>query len=289
MNCIKEFAIALSGLFILVPCSGQTSMDLSDMGDKNFMVFRDDYFYGEKIIDKSVLEVHYAVERETDSVSKKRIKYDAVLQIGQKVSKYTSLAHFQQDENLRNTGKTGITDKTDNFCFYDTFYHNYPAGRLSIATRLCVEDYLCEQPIPKIRWQMMPVKKTIGNYICQEAKCRFHGRDYTVWFTSEIPSDSGPWLLSGLPGLIVKASCKDDKYVFTLKDIRKVQTDITIANYQYAKVTPAQLLKMQYQMISDYFGLLSAHNGTSGIEISGAHIESSNKTFLPIDLDLGSE
>jgi len=54
--------------------------------------------------------------------------------------------------------------------------------------------------------------KTIENYTCLMAKGHVRGRDYTVWFTPDIPVSAGPWKLWGLPGLIVDAR-SDDKLV----------------------------------------------------------------------------
>jgi GLPGLI family protein len=46
--------------------------------------------------------------------------------------------------------------------------------------------------------------KKIGKYNCTEAKTRLNGRDYTAWFTYDIPLKFGPLKFHKLPGLIVE-------------------------------------------------------------------------------------
>lgn len=63
-----------------------------------------------------------------------------------------------------------------------------------------------------IKWEIQNEFKKINIYNCQRAKGKFRGRDYIVWFTSDIPISLGPWKLNGLPGLILEAS--DSKNMF---------------------------------------------------------------------------
>ncbi|MEP6465727.1 MAG: GLPGLI family protein [Parafilimonas sp.] len=69
--------------------------------------------------------------------------------------------------------------------------------------------YLITQPLEKINWQIKKDTKKIAGYSCQKAACKFKGRNYTAWFSTEIPVSFGPWKLQGLPGLILEAY--DDK------------------------------------------------------------------------------
>lgn len=57
--------------------------------------------------------------------------------------------------------------------------------------------YLKEKA-PKINWSIEDSTKSIGNYTVQKATARFRGRDYTAWFSPEIPVPFGPWKLHGL-------------------------------------------------------------------------------------------
>ncbi|MDC9722146.1 MAG: GLPGLI family protein [Urechidicola sp.] len=73
--------------------------------------------------------------------------------------------------------------------------------------------------IPKIDWKIQSETKKIGNYTCAKATAKFRGRDYTAWFTTEIPVPFGPWKLQGLPGLILEAYDTHKEIYFYFKNI----------------------------------------------------------------------
>lgn len=54
-------------------------------------------------------------------------------------------------------------------------------------------------------WTPMDEFKTINGYKCQKATAKNkRGENITVWFTEDIPISSGPYFLTGLPGLILE-------------------------------------------------------------------------------------
>lgn len=57
----------------------------------------------------------------------------------------------------------------------------------------------------EIPWKLINESKKIGNLLCKKATGTFRGREYTVWYSVEIPLPYGPWKLQGLPGLILEA------------------------------------------------------------------------------------
>lgn len=68
-------------------------------------------------------------------------------------------------------------------------------------------------------WQLMDEFKEISGYACRKATAHYLGRDWTAWFTEEVPSQAGPWLLWGLPGLIVEARDADNYILFKLTSV----------------------------------------------------------------------
>ena len=68
-------------------------------------------------------------------------------------------------------------------------------------------------------WVLSDEEKDVEGYHCHKATAQYLGRDWTVWYTEEIPLNIGPWLLWGAPGLIVEARDADNLFVFKFTGI----------------------------------------------------------------------
>ncbi len=93
---------------------------------------------------------------------------------------------------------------------HEALYLFHRKNSAAIVNRLGMTTYTIPQEYPQIDWQIGGETKEIGGYQCQQATGTFGGRDYTVWFTTELPFPYGPWKLHGLPGLILEA--EDSKH-----------------------------------------------------------------------------
>jgi GLPGLI family protein len=58
-----------------------------------------------------------------------------------------------------------------------------------------------EENLGKLNWQLEEGTDTIATYACQKATLTFRGRNYTAWFTPDVPVTEGPWKFSGLPAI----------------------------------------------------------------------------------------
>lgn len=72
---------------------------------------------------------------------------------------------------------------------------------------------------PTINWKFEKETKKVGKYTCHKATAPFRGRDYTVWYTTEIPIPYGPWKFNGLPGLVLEAYDSEYKIYFYFKNM----------------------------------------------------------------------
>lgn len=107
-------------------------------------------------------------------------------------------------------------------------YQRLKDERFKPEERESAEFYLEEQT-GSIQWQLHNEYREVGKFRCQRATCRFRGRDYTAWFSTEIPVSYGPWKLNGLPGLILEAYDSKQEVLFTAKDVKisnKTECDI---------------------------------------------------------------
>lgn len=82
------------------------------------------------------------------------------------------------------------------------------------------ENYILNEVIPDINWDIKSEFKTLSTFHCQKAVGYFRGRTYTAWFTESIPVSIGPWKLQGLPGLILEAKDDSDRYYYRATKIR---------------------------------------------------------------------
>ena len=81
--------------------------------------------------------------------------------------------------------------------------------------------YTYNVPMDEIEWEPGDSTTTILDYECQIATANYHGRRWTAWFAIDIPVSDGPWQLSGLPGLILKAETEGGEYRFIVTGIRE--------------------------------------------------------------------
>lgn len=107
------------------------------------------------------------------------------------------------------------------------------------------------------KWEVFKDKKTIMGYMCQRAESSYFGRKWTAWFTTEIPVDSGPWKLTGLPGLILEASDEDGDFGFIAVSIEPPAEEDVISmkdSLMLTKVTKDALFKLQKKIYENTNG-----------------------------------
>ncbi|MFP3599211.1 GLPGLI family protein [Chryseobacterium sp. SIMBA_029] len=72
-----------------------------------------------------------------------------------------------------------------------------------------------KEPIIK-NWKLIDETKIINTITCKKAEVTFKGRNWTAWYSTDIPFPYGPYKFSGLPGLIIKITDDKGDYDFEL-------------------------------------------------------------------------
>ncbi|MDE5975901.1 MAG: GLPGLI family protein [Muribaculaceae bacterium] len=137
--------------------------------------------------------------------------------------------------------------------------------RIKVYDSIAADVWVYEEEFEPQNWTIIPDStKTILGYECLKAECTYRGREWTAWFAPEIPVADGPWLLCGLPGLILEAKESTGNYSFVADGIRQEAREIRPVygkdKYQSTERKKfLQLKKLYSQNPNAYLG-----NDTSG-------------------------
>ncbi len=94
---------------------------------------------------------------------------------------------------------------------------SFETGRRETIHGLLDDLLSYEEEMARPEWKIdESVTEERSGYKCHKATALYLGREWTVWYTPEIPSSAGPWKLWGLPGLIVAAEEAGGKFSFEM-------------------------------------------------------------------------
>ena len=145
-------------------------------------------------------------------------------------------------------------------------------------------DYVKDTTID-INWKLSNEDKKIGIYTVQKATATFRGRNYTAWFTTQIPLPYGPWKLSGLPGLILEAYDTHKEIYWYFKNIeyptkkkyllKAIETPnnkwMSFEEYKKARIEGYLNAQMGGRMVAESAGF--SNNENNQYDMSRSYIE----------------
>lgn len=194
--------------------------------------------------DKALARVRYTFTHVRDTLNRdKPFVENMLLVIGKNASVYTSYDKINRDLEMQKqmaeqikaqagSGQMQIKmNTTSNKPISNIDYYLFAQEGKFFTKERVFNNYLVEEPTPKIDWKISKDTASFSGVKCQKATAHFKGRNWIAWFASELPFQSGPWKLNGLPGLIVEAY--DDK-----KDVHFQFAGIENVKEEDAKVTP---------------------------------------------------
>lgn len=141
-------------------------------------------------------------------------------------------------------------------------YKNQPTSGEYICYAEVAQTFRFEDKLPRIEWQIQDESKNILGYACQKAVGKLYNREWTVWFTLDIPISEGPWLLAGLPGLILEANDSDNIFHFTAIELSKDNTlSVEPTSKKHIKCSRKELLEYRKKFDEDPIGMVQASSG----------------------------
>ena len=148
-----------------------------------------------------------------------------------------------------------------------------------------------EEPIPHIEWQLDDSVKTICEYTCHKAVGRLYGRTWHVWYAEDIPLFYGPYILSGLPGVILAAWEEEHHFEFEAECIESLKGSIVVEPHMRGglaqECTRKQFLKLRNdndgftisEKAQQAFGNLEGTGGKKPITLDQNGNDVSDKVF----------
>ncbi len=140
-------------------------------------------------------------------------------------------------------------------------------GQLTVYDRKAGELCRYTEPLSEMEWEIVEDStKNILGYECMMARSDYHGRNWTAWFTPDLPIQEGPWKLRGLPGLILGADSGDDFHIEAAEVGATSQSVLRVYSVnEYEKVDRRKILADHEHYINNLESRLAAQ----GIKING--------------------
>lgn len=146
---------------------------------------------------------------------------------------------------------------------YTYIFNDISTGAQTVFDEWAEEPHYYTEPLDEQTWEIVADSITsVLGYDCVMAKSDYHGREWTAWFTPEIPLNFGPWKFRGMPGLVLKAEA-DGGFSFIATGL---QTTDRIMSPMYSESEYSKISRIKAQENHEFFlnnqeSLLKAQNG----------------------------
>lgn len=190
--------------------------------------------------DKALARVRYTFTHLRDTTAKdKPYTENMLLVIGKNASVYTSYDKINRDlemqkqlqEQIKNQAGSGQMSfnlkRTSTRSVSDIDYFYFARENKFYTKERVFNNYLMEEDAPKISWKLTKDTASFSGVKCKKATASFKGRNWTAWYAEDLPFQSGPWKLNGLPGLIIEAYDDKKEVQFQFAGIDNVKEEET--------------------------------------------------------------
>ena len=92
-------------------------------------------------------------------------------------------------------------------------------GKCHYASKLSIRDFRAVEDLEMPQWNLEQDTLTINGHLCHKATAEVAGRVWEAWYAPGIPINDGPWLLWGLPGLIIHAKDSNGYFKFRCENV----------------------------------------------------------------------
>lgn len=160
----------------------------------------------------------YDVEYKKDSTQNSITKENYHLDIESKIVKY-----YPRDFYIGDSLVTNNLPITDGSKFNTSHIITHQLGSADYNYYDVLENVVLKLSSKNTQnWKLTNEKKKVKDLNMQKATTNWGGRNWTAWFTTDIPFQEGPYKFHGLPGLITELYDDKNNYKFELVKTQKI-------------------------------------------------------------------
>lgn len=189
-----------------------------------------------------------------------------------KNNRFYSASQFIYDYYSYSKQKTIATSYDEyrvNFFLTDIYNDFRTKKRLTLAFIPGTNTQACEDKILTPKWGFVADSiKTINGLECHLMKATVYEEEYYAWVCLSIPCSTGPWLLDGTPGLIVKAGNFSEKVRFELLELISMPRQMPTPDIAEYDIVDSKSLNVELQKAYGQFGVALHSNNQSVSYIS---------------------
>lgn len=215
----------------------------------------------------------------------------AILQVGKNYNKFIDVSSLKIDsinEKLSHQATINTNDINQFLAigFKAAFKYqlilNKLTNQFSYTDNIEGKHFAYNEITPNFDWKMKNESKEILGYQTKKATVAYGGRNWTAWYTEEIPIQFGPYTFNGLPGLILEIYDEKNHYHFTAKAINQDPQQIYLAktNKDEILVSKAEFMTAEKNKYANAAVRLSGQ----AIDINGKPIVVKEIPYNPIEL-----
>ena len=173
---------------------------------------------------------------------------------------------------------------------------NYHEGHFSQSYHEATFFFNGMGSLSLLQWTITDEVATASGFPAHKAEGDYLGRHWTIWYTEDIPVNSGPWLLWGAPGLIVYAMDSEELICFKLSGVEILEDNhrseflkeeyggpkLRQTVYKY-EIKESETIHTKFMTDMDYFNQMTGSRMEKIVDRNGRDITSSFKmNYIPL-------
>ncbi|MEK6495455.1 GLPGLI family protein [Myroides odoratimimus] len=237
------------------------------------LLFQSICFSQEKLNELSVMRYSYKTLIVTDK-TKPDIKKESIgfLDISEQLSLFYDSNYYKRLEALFNKHSKSEGNPLNyrpSFSWFVLSDNNINNNKL--YSEISGFNYMYIEDKNDIHWVIKQELIQWNDFTVQQATTNYGGREWTVFFTQDIPLNSGPYKFNNLPGFVVKAWDSENHYLFEF--LNSQNNTINLEVFNLGKHTTRSRDDIQKALKIDSNKTFYSDLQDKGIQLKGAPSE----------------